>query len=447
MTSTLTKRHTGAVAKVRDSWGGTSVVLLALSVAATAVLSKLIDGTYQRTDYQGHRYLESAGNTGRLIAATVLLLAVAAALMAIWQAFVKITREPKKPVFRSGYAVLMFLLIVWWSFASVMRGEVKDAQSVFEVAAAIIIMVGVIASPPTIKTLQRLAHLLNVFSAVSLVYAYYNPLQQLPCRIDKCGIFGNMFTGFFYQENGAARVVVLLVPVAAAISSRWYLMLTLALATVYVAATGSRTSLLSLAIAIIIAVVVRRRLMGKSTKTTVPWPLRLAPLAALGASAYLFYTDDPHALTGRGEIYAGIRAQLHGEGLLLGTGSATVSHLILAFNALAFGEHGQMPHIAVRAGAVGVLLFTAAMFAVARRKHWTPIQAVGFSVLFVAATQFATEPSWELELRTMACTSMILTVGLLARTNAWQPKKLAPELQRLQHVVNRSRPTAIAGPR
>ena len=442
MTSTLTNRQSGAVAKVRDSWGGTAVVLLALSVAATAVLSKLIDGTYQRTDYQGHRYLESAGTTGRLIAAAVLVLAVGAALLAIWQAIVKMAADRDRPAYRSGYTVLMLLLVIWWSFATIMRGEVHDGQSAFEVVAAIIIMLGVLAAPPTIKTLQRLTHVLNAFAAASLAYAYYNPLQQLPCRIDKCGIFGNMFTGFFYQENGAARVVVLLIPVACAITSRWYLLLTLSIATVYVAATGSRTSLASLAIAIVIVFVVRRRMMGKSVKTDIPWPLRLAPLAALAASAYLMYTDDPHALTGRGEIYAGIRAQLHGEGMILGSGSDTVSHLILAYNALAFGEHGQVPHLAVRAGAIGIALFTLAMIAVFRKKQWTPLQAAGFSLLFVAATQFATEPAWELELRTMSCTLMILTAGLLARTDSppapeRRAKKLAPELKRLDTALQR----------
>lgn len=416
--------------------GGLAIVLLAWSVAATAVLSRLMDGTIQRESLDGRRYLESAGTSGRLLAASVLLLAVAVAAIAIVQGVLKLIQH-KGPVYRSGYSLLIVVLILWWSLCMVLvREEALDLQSIFEIVAAIVIVIAAIMSPPTLKTVMSLVHLMNVFALASLAYAFTNPAQQLVCRVDKCGIFNTLFTGFFYQENGAARVIVLLVPAAAVIRSRLYLLVTLAIATVYVAATGSRTSLLTLAIAILVVLVVRRRVLGKSAATTIPWPLRFAPLGALAVSFYLLYEADNRAFTGRGEIYAGIRNQLQGTAFFFGSGSDTVAGLRLAYNALAFGEHGQAPHLMVRAGIVGVILFALAMLAIARQKKWTATQAVGFSFLFIAATQFATEPAWELELRTMSCVLMILTAGLLARTTP-APKKADRETLLREATIKR----------
>lgn len=398
-----------------------------------------MDSTVQRIGMDGHRYLESTGTTGKWMGAAVLALAVAVAIVAIIQATLNALHQPA-PIRRSAYSMFMLALVLWWSLCvSLAREEAHDLQSVFEIVAAIIIVIAAIASPPTLKTLSRLVHLMNIFAVASLAYAYLNPLQQLACRVDKCGLFGNLFSGFLFQENGAARFVVLLMPAAAVIKSKRYLALTFAIAAAYVAATGSRTSLLSLGIAILLVLAVRRRVLGKSNAVTIPWPLRFAPLAGLGVSFYLLYEADTSAFTGRGEIYAGIREQLQGQGLIFGSGSDTVSGLRLAYNALAFGEHGEAPHLMVRAGIIGLILFTVAMFTVLRKNRWNTQETIAFSLLFVAATQFATEPAWELELRTMSFTLMVLTAGLLApgstRNHPKAPKVAMPEWHRPEVLV------------
>jgi hypothetical protein len=393
-----------------------------------------MDSTIQRIGLDGRRYLESSGTTGRWMGAAVLALAVAVAVVAIIQAILKALHRPS-PIHRSAYSLLMLALVLWWSLCMVIaREEVHDLQSVFEIVAAIIIVIAAVASPPTLRTLSRLVHLMNIFAVASLAYAYLNPFQQLACRVDKCGLFGNLFSGFLFQENGAARFVVLLMPAAAVIKSKTYLALTFAIAGAYVAATGSRTSLLSLAIAVMLVIVVRRRVLGKSTAVTIPWPLRLAPFAGLGVSFYLLYEADSSAFTGRGEIYAGIREQLQGSGFIFGSGSDTVSGLRLAYNALAFGEHGEAPHLMVRAGIIGLILFAAGMLTIVRKNRWNAQEAIAFALLFVAATQFATEPAWELELRTMSFTLLVLTAGLLARGSTRNhpkaPKPMLPEWHR-----------------
>src|SRR5690349_7903602 len=128
MISTQTERKTGAAARVRDSLGGLAIVLLAWSVVATAVLSRLMDSTIQRIGLDGRRYLESSGTTGRWMGAAVLALAVVVAVVAIIQAILKALNRPS-PIHRSAYSLLMLALVLWWSLCMVIaREEVHDLQ-------------------------------------------------------------------------------------------------------------------------------------------------------------------------------------------------------------------------------------------------------------------------------------------------------------------------------
>lgn len=391
----------------KDSWGGRAVVLLALSVVVTALLSRVLDGTVLRFDNEGHRYLVSAGTTGRSIGALVLLAAVACGVHAI------VASRGRFPV-HSGYSRWLLALVGWWLLCAVLfRGEVDSFQTAMEAIGVAVLAPAVVASPPTRKTLMSLAHVLNLATVTGLAYGLANPDQQFPCRPDKCGIFNSLFTGYLFQENGAARLVVLLVPAAAAIRSRTYLLLTLALAGVFVAATGSRTSLASYGVAVVAVWWLRRSLFG-GKPLRVPAIARVAPLLLFAASVYLLLTAAGRELTGRGEILAGIRERLTGTALFVGSGPDTVSTLRLAYGALAFGEHGEAPHIAVNAGAVGVVFFALALIGLARIRQWTPERAIALALVLVAATQFLTEPAIELQLRTMSFALLLVTIGLFA---------------------------------
>jgi hypothetical protein len=148
---------------------------------------------------------------------------------------------------------------------------------------------------------------------------------------------------------------------------------------------------------------------------SVAW--RSIPIVALAVSLYLFLTVDDQALTGRGAIYAGIRAQLHGDALLFGSGANTmlrVAELGGTAGVVVGGEHGQAPHLLVRAGVLGLVLFALAAVALIAHRQWTPTRAVALGFLLVASAQFLTEPGWLLDPRDFDIVTMLFAIGVFA---------------------------------
>lgn len=398
----------------KDSWGGRAIVLLGASVVLSAFLTRVVDGTMQRTDKTGERYLVSGGTVGQTLGAAMVLAAVVCAVIAIASA-------RGSTSVGSWYSRWMLAAVAWWiACALVLRLEWASLRNWYECAAAVLIAIAAIKAPPTRKTLLTLTHLLN-FTVISLLaYGFANPGQQLPCRADKCGIFDSLFTGYLFQENSAARLVVLLIPVAWVVPSRAYLAFTLAGSGVFVFATGSRTSELTYLVAV--AAVLWLRWVhrdGEPDSVRVYWVLRIAPLAFLLGSLYAFLFATGSSLTDRGAIYAGIRERLTGWSLLVGSGPDTVENLRLGFRPS--GEHGQVPHLLAQAGVPMVILFGAALAALLIGSRWSTLQATAFGLLLVTSTQFITEPPVVLEVRSMPFALLLLTVGLFI------PRESAPD--------------------
>lgn len=405
----------------RDSWGGRAIVLLGASVVASAFLTRVVDGAVQRVDRTGERYLISSGEVGRTIGFFLVFAAVACAAVAI-------SRNRRAIHVGSWYSRWMLALIAWWLACTLaLRLEWASAWVWGESVAAGVLAAGVVAAPPTRRTLLNLTHLLNLTVVSLLAYGLANPGEQMPCGVDKCGIFGSLFTGYLFQENAAARLVVLLVPVAWVVRSSLYLTVTLAGAGVFVAATGSRTSLLSYLVAAAVVIALRWvDLRGTTEAVKVPRWLRVLPLMSLGAAVFVFLFVPASALTGRGGIWAGIREHLHGWALFVGSGPGTVDSLRLGFRPS--GEHGQASHLLVYGGVPALLLFAAALCALLVGRRWSLLQASGFSLMLVAATQFATEVALPLETRSMPYALLLLSVGLLLRVERSLSDPLDPRL-------------------
>lgn len=410
-------RGSGLEPPRRDSWGGRAVVLLAASVVVSAFLTRVVDGAIQRTDSTGQRYLISSGEAGRTIGSALVVAAVLCAAAAIMSNRRTIRVD-------SWYSRWMLALIAWWLACTlVLRLDWPTGRVWYESLAAALLAVAVVASPPTRRTLLNLAHLLNFTVASLLAYGLANPAQQLPCRPDKCGIFGSLFTGYLFQENAAAMLVVLLLPVAWVVPSRLYLAVTLVGSGVFVAATGSRTSLLTYVVAAGVVIMLRwSQTRGDVDTVQVSRWWRVIPLGSFLVSLYVFLFVSASALTDRGAIYAGIRERLHGWAQIAGSGPGTVDSLRLGFRPS--GEHGQVAHLLVYAGVPAGILFGAALAAFMLGRTWTMLQVSGFGLMLVASTQFVTEVPLPLEPRSMPFAILVLSVGLLMGTHRRQPATL-----------------------
>ncbi|GEM_PF-4897865 len=280
------------------------MILLATSVVAGAFVGRVFDGAVRIQEMNGQVYWQTTSNKGGVLAILLMGCAAACAVLAIH-------RNPYRTSLGVGFLGLMFALIAWWLLATQLRGEHHDLLSVATDTAALVIMLGVVVSPPTWRTVAHLASLLNVTVVFCLAFSYLNPgTGRLPCRPDKCGIFGSLYTGFLTHENAAGKLVASLVPAAAAIKSTRRMVATLALAGLFIATTGSRTALAAFVVSVAFLIYLRRQDLRENVHVYLFW--RCFPLLALAISFYLFLTAGLDELTGRGIVYAGIRAQMTG---------------------------------------------------------------------------------------------------------------------------------------
>jgi hypothetical protein len=442
----LVLNATQGIRKARDSWGGRVLVMFAIAVLSSSIAKRVFDNTQQARDIFGHRYLISTGTTGRDVG---YLLFGIAALLAVHAIFDALARQKFRP-FRSLYATMLTMMLAWWVVSVLLRLG-AESSDIIQLAIVAIVVVGVVLSPPTWRTLVSLTHVMNVAAAASLVYGLSQPTSQLPCRPDKCGIFGSLMTGFLFQENGAARLVVLLVPATVAIRHRGYLWVSFIVSGLYVAATGSRTSVATWAIAVLFTLVLRRLIGRDASAVRIPALIRFVPLASLMLSLGELLWLTGSALNSRGEIYAGIRSSLHGSALLFGPGPDTVGNLVLAYGARAFGEHGQAPHLLVYVGLPGFLLFAIGVASLVFKRRWNAESAAAFLFVLTAATQFFVEPVWELDITSMSLVVLMVTVGLSIRSHrlgvdniddAWPPRRLRRTTSRSLPPQHQHRPAS-----
>jgi hypothetical protein len=354
----------------------------------------------------------SDGSVGRILGVALFALATACAGMAFF------SPRPHETT-ATAFSGLFFLLIGWWVLCSaLLRLDVVDRQQLPFVVGATVITLGVAYSPPTLRTLSAFNGLRDITAFLVLVLSAIDPVNsQLDCRDDKCGVFGSLYVGFFYTENAAAMFIVLLLPALITVASRTRLLCSLSVATLALWATGSRTSLVDLAVVCIFVLWYRRSVLERRTRT-IPWFWRLIPAGAFAASLFAFLTLSGDELTGRGWIFAGIREELQGYSLLVGSGPNTMERLfqVRSVTFEAVGEHGLVPHYAVQTGVVGLVIFAVAMAVLAfDARPWSPGQVAAFGLLLAASLQAVTEPGWMLSSRTINFAVLLLAIGLFRR--------------------------------
>ncbi|KGN34978.1 hypothetical protein N802_00255 [Knoellia sinensis KCTC 19936] len=385
--------------------------MLTASAFAYAVIGKVIDGNIQVPDQVGRLHVMAGGATATLVSLGLIAAAILCAGFGIVQGL-RIGRSP------SFFSVAMLLLIVWWFVGLVLLRPVQlSLDQAVLAGAAVVMVVGVIMSPPVDRTLVILNVIRDAMVAGSLAFSLLRPAQgQLPCREDKCGVFGGMYTGFYFHENVAASGVLLLMPALLVARSRLYVLAAIAGLGTLVLATGSRTGILTFVLGVFVVIYGQWRMEDDEGELVNPWPrwplpVRALPLLAFAGSSYLFLSAADDELTGRGVVYSGIRDAMTGAELIFGGGTDVVERISGGW---VMGEHGQAPHLLVHAGIVGMLVFTFAMVASMLMKHPTRSQFMGLGFLIVASSQFVTEPGWELAVRSVDFVSILITTGLMA---------------------------------
>lgn len=389
--------------------GDLVVFLVAVSAIGSAVAAKALDHAQKLFDYQHQAYWHYTGNRSGAFAAALLALALVCAGIGIANNLGDRRLQ--------GGAGLVVTFLSWWVFASLYNG-VPDGKAIQNLLGFSVLVLGVVVSPPSKRSLVWLGWLYVGTMAGSLAYGILIPDQgTVACRPDKCGIFGSLMTGFFPQENVLGIVCVALLPTIRYLpGSRWRIVATV-LSALVVLGTGSRTSLAGwmVAAAATIWLIGWRPPLGRKSIT-------LAPMAAFIAAAFLFLTTSADGLTGRGVVYQVVRSHLVGWHMLTGSGPGLLkaAYLSGATGGYEFvEEHNEVGHLLNNAGVIGALIFLLVLVALVRRAG-KPIgmQAAAIALLVAASSEFMTEAVWTLEIRSEVFCTLLIVFGTVAAPSA-----------------------------
>ncbi|WP_226345644.1 hypothetical protein [Agilicoccus flavus] len=392
-----------------DTWGGHAIVLFLVGALGYPVASRLVDGAHLVSDAMGHMTIVENGHTSTIVGVGFFCAAVAAAGMA--------SIAPRSGTrVGSPLSLSLQLLVVWWVVLSVLIPRKEGlGPADLVIIGAVPLVVGVVSAPPTLTTVRRVNLIRDLFAVGQFVYPFVAPeVSRLPCREDKCGIFGSLDAGFFTQENTGIAAVSLLLPLAAASSGPRLAVSSLS-ALLVALGSGSRTGIASVLLATAVAIYVRHLFSGGATRARINVLFVAAPIAATLVSLALFLAADPTALTGRGAVYAANRHALEGTALWYGVPWNTVE---VASEGYLSSDHGQTSHILARAGLVGLILWLLALAAPLRRRVFGPEEALGLALLAGASARMITESTFELEARTVGFCAVLLVAGLCARATA-----------------------------
>ena len=385
--------------------GGGIILLAAATVLLYGLLGKVVDGRTEITDSVGRTHVYEGGNVGASVALLCLLLAAVGGLAQIVS-----TRLPRARV-GSAFGWCVILLFLWWTVVVLLRRD-GVMELVQGPVIGSILLLGVLVSPPTLRLLPALNTLRDLMVAASIAFSVLSPqFGQSPCREDKCGAFGTLWTGVFSNENAASSQLLLLAP-AMVVTSRSRFIVSTGLLGVFVLGTGSRTSIGALAIATGLILLVRIRTHRTGDDPASPLVVRSIPLAALLASLLVFLMIGQGELTGRGTIYEFIKSKLvHGVDLVLGPGPGAMEGVLGGF---VVSEHGQAPYLLINFGVPGLVLFGVMMAALMASRRWNLARTVGLIMMITGAMRFVTEVGMPLAPRTMEFVALLTAAGLFA---------------------------------
>lgn len=381
---------------------GVIVLLLLLGVMGYAMTARLVDGLRITYDPLARPMMTSDSSLRTLVGVGLLVVAVGlAAAVALRR------RAQARPV---PFVLLLQALVVWWCLMSVLAPRGAGAATLLTLGALPLVF-AVVTAPPGASSLRLIQLALDVFCVAGVLYSFANPeLAQFACRDDKCGVMGSLYSGFFTQENVAPNLVALFLPVAIAARSDSRALVSVLLASSVALTSGSRTGVVSIALAAALVFACRWVLRRKDA-VHVPSAVLAIPLLFGVAGLVVFVVAGPGDLTGRGLVYRVIREALSGPAMIYGAPWDTVE---AGTDGYLSGEHGQIAHVVARAGLVGLVLWFLALVALLRERHMGRHQLIGLAILLTASIGMITEPRLELDVRSGSFAALLLVVGLMS---------------------------------
>lgn len=233
-------------------------------------------------------------------------------------------------------------------------------------------------------------------STASMAFTAYNPDSATrPCTLAKCGPLDVLVNGLTVSENALALVMALALPFMV-LAFRGRLRLFAVLHTVGVVwVTGSRTSLVAVAVTLL-AVLVFRPTAGPRPRSRDT--VARTAIVCTAAVAFLLprYTVDNQAFSLRGYLWDLAQARVGEESPWFGLGSQAWSHLAtdtsLIHAGAIYSPHNQWLELQYALGWLGVVLLVVWLVALVRENRDDVRQLA--VVLIPALVIGATERAW-----------------------------------------------------
>lgn len=264
-----------------------------------------------------------------------------------------------------------------------------------------------------------------IFVASIWLVTLFMPSEALkPCRADKCGLGGSLLVGYMSHENILGLFVAFLVPALAFLpAGAFFWGITAMLGTV--AATGSRTAYITVAVTFLIAIALRypqmRRKVIRRRKPNFLQLLGFVPLVSAIVASLAFILLPAAGLTDRGAIWSLIRGELS-SALLWGSGSGIFVDAYEGSRTtwLIPHAHSEIGHLLLTGGLFATIPFAIGM----AHLGWAAWRYNGLSPIVFAvgpALSFATEVVWSYSFLDSFMWTLFITIALVAVHSRGRP--------------------------
>lgn len=289
--------------------------LLLVSVAAAPALAYLAGFTLDtRRTFVDVSYATVVVTEGRaMVGAQILAMAIGGTLAA--HVLLRGLLTGHQPL---TWLALPGILITGFT---VLRGNI-DLGTLLGMVVGIVVLLAASVTRIDRAALSWLGGYALAFIASVWVVAMGMPEEAIKeCREDKCGLGGGLLQSFMGHEQVLGLYVAFLVP-ALAFLPRTVFAFGLVAHVTTVAATGSRTAALTVAVTVLVALALHRHREGTTARRWRILPLlAVVPAIATATALGAFLMVQAASLTDRGAIWQLIRAELSGTRLVTGPGS------------------------------------------------------------------------------------------------------------------------------
>ena len=288
--------------------------------------------------------------------------------------------SPTEAVPRSGRRMsvssleptVLALCLTTWMLARNVAAVGPGFRVVAPYTLAIVALVGI----EMLRSAGQLSHaslarpFIAFLAAVLLLSPYLSETPWLACRAEKCSFAGQIYRGIFPSENSLAIFVAFALTLALATTRRSTRLIQVPALLAILLATGARTALFGLGLALVVAGAVS--LLSRREASD---HLRLAPWAAVSTAAgitaaalALLGTADEFTLSGRGRTWVAALEQVPLTSLT-GAGSSRWTELQDRGLLTQHFPHSQFLHLLFSGGLVAVGLWTWILVALLLRAH------------------------------------------------------------------------------